>query len=238
MSMIRPRSALVLAALVFLLTVPSTHCRADGPARLPAINLADYAGGSVMEWLKKKGFTPEQDMKDQGRITLSAAHGALVMEAKAPSLGLLMSPANIAEYSRIRIEWGVLAFPPGTSYERGVRSDAVMVYVFFGDKKLPSGSVLVPDSPYFLGLFLCNSDRIGYPYIGRYFKQSGRYVCLDRARVGATVTSQFSIAAAFQRFFKRDEALPISGIAIAIDTKSAEGDGSARGFVKRIEFLP
>jgi hypothetical protein len=148
-----------------------------------------------------------------------------------------MRPENIVKYSHIKIEWGVLAFPADTSYERGMRLDAVMVYVFFGDKKFPSGSLLVPSTPYFFGLFLCNSDRVGYPYVGRYFKKSGRYICLDRAKIGATVTSVFPIAEAFVRFFKL-KVPPISGVAIAIDTKTAQDDGTATGFVKRIEFLP
>ena len=40
-----------------------------------------------------------------------------------------------------------------------VRSDAVVVYVFFGNQKLSSGSLLIPNSPYFLRLFLCEPDR-------------------------------------------------------------------------------
>jgi len=37
-----------------------------------------------------------------------------------------------------------------------------MVYVFFGHEKYSSGSMFVPDSPYFIGFFLCpnESDRL------------------------------------------------------------------------------
>ena len=112
-----------------------------------------------------------------------------------------------------------------------------MVYVFFGNQKLSSGSLLVPNSPYFLGLFLCDSDRVNYPYVGRYFQLGGRYVCIDRTQLAATRTTEYDIADAFLRFFERDTLLAVSGIAIGIDTKSAKGDGSAKGFIRRIEFL-
>jgi hypothetical protein len=220
--------------LVLMLSTGPGHCEDHV---VFAMDFTDYSGGPVIAWLKGKGLAPEQDMKNERRISLTVSDRALVMEAKSPALGLLVNETDILGYSRIRIEWGVQRFPPGASYERGIRSDAVMVYVFFGNKKLSSGSLLVPDSPYFIGLFLCESDRIGYPYVGRYFKLGGRYVCIERTVPGETVTSEFVIADAFRTIFERDETLAISGIAIGIDTKSAKGNGLAKGFIKRIEFL-
>ena len=237
MSVITPRPALLVVGLVLLLILPGRQGRSDVSDVVFAVDFTDYSGGSEMNWLKGKGFTPEQDMKNERRITLANSDRALVMEAKAPSLGLLVNEVDVVGYSRIRIEWGVQSFPQGASYEQGVRSDAVMVYVFFGNEKLSSGSLLIPNSPYFLGLFLCESDRTGYPYIGQYFKLGGRYVCLQRTTAGTAVTSEFAIADAFLRFFERDEILAVSGIAIAIDTKSAKGDGSAKAFIRRIAFL-
>ena len=237
MRAITPRSQFLLVALALLLIFLSRHSHSDDSDVVFALEFADYKGGSVLDWLKGKGFTPQQDMTDRRKIVLSSSDGALVLEAKSSTLGLLVNETDISGYSRIRIEWGVEKFPPGASYEQGVRSDAVMVYVFFGSKKISSGSILVPDSPYFLGLFLCESDRVDYPYIGRYFKLGGRYVCLNRTTANMTVTSEFAIADGFLRFFERDEALPISGIAIGIDTKSAKGGATAKGFIKKIEFL-
>jgi hypothetical protein len=237
MSMIARRGAILLATLVLVLTLPTGQGRSGNPAPVLTMDFTDYSSGSVMDWLKGKGFKSEQDMKDERKIILTSADHALVMEATTQSLGLLVKEENIVDYSRIRIEWGVLTFPPGASYERGVRSDSIMVYVFFGNQKVSSGSLFVPDSPYFIGLFPCDSDRIDYPYIGRYFKVGGRYVCTDRTKPGATVTTDFAIADAFQRYFERDAPLSISGIAIGIDTKSATADGTAKAFIRRIEIL-
>jgi hypothetical protein len=230
------RAELLLAALTLVLVWPGRAYSGDS-SLISYIDFGDYSGGPVMTWLNGKGFVPEQDMKDQRRIALTGSDRGLTLEAKTQSLGLLVDEVDIARYSRIRIDWGVEAFPPGASYDKGVRSDAVMVYVFFGTKKLSSGSMFIPDSPYFLGLFLCESDRIGYPYTGRYFKLGGRYVCVDRTTTGKSVTTDFALGDAFLKFFERDEILPISGIAIGVDTKGAKGNGSAKAFVKRIEFL-
>src|SRR6516165_9370857 len=57
-----------------------------------------------------------------------------------------------------------------------------------------SGHFLVPDSPYFIGLFLCDSDPIGEGFRGRYFQAGGRYICIDRATKGKEITTDFPIA--------------------------------------------
>jgi hypothetical protein len=112
-----------------------------------------------------------------------------------------------------------------------------MVHLFFGTEKLPSGSWFVPDSPSFLGLFLCERDRINHPYIGRMFKEGGRYICLDHPPPGKIVVSRFDTNSAFRSAFGRETVPPISGIAISIDTSNASGDGRAKSFIKRISFV-
>ena len=223
--------------VLVLLTLSMQQARSEDGEVVFAIDFSDYASGPSLDWVKGKGLAPEQDIANERKIVLAGSDRALHLEARSPALGLLLSETDIPSYSRIRIEWGVEAFPPGASYEQGVRSDAVMVYVFFGTQKISSGSMFVPDSPYFLGLFLCDSDRTNFPYVGRYFKLGGRYVCIDRTGVGEAVTSDYDLADAFLRFFERDTLVAISGIAIGIDTKSAKGDGSAKGYIRRLEFL-
>ena len=65
---------------------------------------------------------------------------------------------DVRDYSRVRIEWGIDAFPSGASYEQGARAEAIMVYIFFGRERHSSGSLLIPDSPYFLALYLCETE--------------------------------------------------------------------------------
>ena len=112
-----------------------------------------------------------------------------------------------------------------------------MVYVFFGTEKISSGHFLVPDSPYFIGLFLSDSDPVGEGFQGRYFKAGGRYICVDRAPKGKEITTDFPIAETFKLMFGKGQAPPISGIGIGIDTEHAKGNGVAESFIREIEFL-
>src|SRR5262249_50147579 len=126
-----------------------------------AVAFSDFSGGSVLQWIAKKGFKPKRDATDSKKVVFSHTENALVLETRKRAAGLLLSEVDVNTYSTIRIKWGVEAFPPGASYANGVRSESIMVYVFFGTKKISSGHFLVPDSPYFIGLFLCDSDPIG-----------------------------------------------------------------------------
>jgi len=202
-----------------------------------AIDFAGFAGGSVLKWLEARGFLPRQDAGNANRIVYSVARDTLNLETKTRAFGLLLNETDVRDYSKIRIEWGVDAFPQGASYENGVRSEAVMVYVFFGKERHSSGSLFIPDSPYFIGLFLCESGATNQPFTGRYHQASGRFVCVDRPSPGAPVTTEYPIAEAFTRIFGKHQAPDISGFAISIDTASTPGTGVAKSFIKKIEFL-
>jgi hypothetical protein len=196
-----------------------------------------YKGGSVIEWLGRKGFVAKQDAGNSGKIVLSVRDDALVLEAKRRALGLLLNETDVPGPAKIRIEWGVDAFPQGVSYDKGIRSEPIMIYTFFGKKKISSGSLLVPDSPYFIGLFLCEAGRTDHPYTGRYFQAGGRYVCANVVKVGETVVTEFDLGTAVKDYFKLSEIPPISGFAVGIDTDNAKGPATAKSYVKKIEYL-
>jgi len=230
------RRALLPFLAVFLVL---TAARPAGtvPGHAHVVDFAGFPGGSVLKWMEQKGFTAKQDATSASKVQYAVADDKLILEAKRKALALLLSETDIVGFTRIRIEWGVEEFPAGASYEKGVRADAAMVYVFFGDEKLSSGSMLVPNSPYFMGLFLCQTDPVGRAYQGRYFKAGGRYVCVDQTKAGENVVTEFAIDGAFKNFFGLSETPYISGLGIAIDTDSAKGNGTAKSFIRKIEFL-
>lgn len=230
------RSSLIAAAALACLAAP----RPAGPADSGIAYVMDfksYAGGSVIDWLRRMKFIAKQDAEKRNKIALSVHEGALVLEAKERALGLLLNETDVPGPGRVRIEWGVDLFPQGVSYEKGIRSEPIMVYTFFGTKKISSGSMLVPDSPYFIGLFLCEDGRTDHPYTGRYFSAGGRYVCANVVKVGETVVSEFDLGNAAKEYFKLSEVPPISGFAIGIDTDNAQGRATAKSYVKKIEYL-
>jgi hypothetical protein len=226
-----------LFAICAIILVASAHPARSAGSLIYGVDFSGFPGGSVLKWLGSKGFVPKQDSSDARKVVYSASQGSLAQETKTHAFGLLLNETAVRDYSRIRIEWGVDAFPPGASYEKGIRSEAVMVYVFFGKERHASGSLLIPDSPYFIGLFLCESGSTNEPFRGRYYHVGGRFICVDRPSPGTSVTTDIPIAEVFMRVFGKDQAPDISGFGISIDTVNAKGTGAAKSFVRKIEFL-
>ena len=164
----------------------------------------------------------------------------LVIDAHRKVFGMMSNESvNLPEFGSVEIDWGVNIHPSGASYEQGTRNEAIMVIFFMGDERQPSGSMFIPDSPYFVGLFLCSGDdRTAHPYVGSYFKKSGRYVCVDRPAPGEIVTSRFDLLKAYRAYFDKeaDDDPGLSGFAIALDTKKAK-DGKSSAFIREIRFF-
>jgi hypothetical protein len=226
-----------LAILVISLSVMAASAARSQSSVIYSVDFSGFGGGSVLKWLRSRGFVPKQDASNSKKVVYSIASDTLRLETKTRAFGLLLNEKDVRDYSRIRIEWGVDAFPPGASYEKGIRSEAVMVYVFFGKERHASGSLFVPDSPYFIALFLCESEATNQPFTGRYHRASGRFVCVDRPSPGTSVTTDYPIAESFSRIFGRNQVPDVSGIGIAIDTANTRGTGMAKSFIRKIEFL-
>jgi len=229
---------LLALTIVCLLAVPAL---ADSAKPIYVVRFDDYRAGSVEDWLRGKGFVFEQDAKRRDRIGLEGEGGRLAVEAKRPAFGIMPDEAaNVPEFTYVEIDWGVDKFPAGASYEQGVRNEALIVMVFLGDERQPSGAFFIPDSPYFIALFLCHGDdRVDHPYVGSYFKKSGRYVCTARPKPGEVVTTRFNLLQAYRSFFDKegDDDPAVSGIALALDTKKAGDGGRASAFIREIRFF-
>ena len=231
------RHLLAICAMAVLALSASIHPArsADGQNRI--VDFSGFPGGSVLGWLRGKGFEPQQDASNSRRVVLSASPSQLELETRTRAFGLLLKEMDVPNVSRVHIDWGVDTFPAGASYERGNRSEAIMVYFFFGQERHPSGSMFVPNSPHFLALFLCESDPIDTPFKGRFHHNSGRFICVARPKPGAAVATDFPLAETFKRVFGKSEVPDISGIGVAIDTSNVRGNnGVAKSFIRKIEF--
>jgi hypothetical protein len=211
----------------------------DGDPRVTyRLDFSDYSGGAVEEWLESKGFKFEEAAKDRNLLALSIQNGALVLEAKEQLRGFLYKESlNIEKFSKVRIEWGILKYPEGASYERQIRNEALMVYIAFGYEKISSGNIILPNMPYFIGLFLCKDDKLNTPYLGRNYHEGGRFVCLGHASPQQNIVSEFDLVTAFRTYFDKSEVPPISGINFGVDTSEAGDGGRAAAFVRTIEFI-
>jgi hypothetical protein len=202
------------------------------------LDFSNYQGGSLETWLESKGFKFEEAAKNPDALKLSVQDGALILEAKERLRGFLFKDSmEIRNFSKVRLEWGILKYPEGASYEKHLRNEALMVYISFGHEKLPSGLLVLPDVPYFIGLFLCKDDKLNTPYIGRYYQEGGRFVCLAHAEPQQTVVSEFDLVTAFRTYFDKGEVPPISAINLGVDTSDAGDGGKTGAYIKSIEFI-
>jgi len=231
---------LIFILALFALCLPSARVSAGDGKLVYVVRFTDYEQGPIDDWLLGKGFQFERDAKRRDRIDLDVGSSGLVLKAKRRAFGIMPDEAvNVPEFTFIEIDWGVNKHPSGASYEQGVRNEAIMVIVFMGDENQSSGSFLIPDSPYFIGLFLCSGDdRINHAYVGSYFKKSGRYVCVDKPSEGEIVTSRLDLLEAYRTAFdkERDDDPGISGLALALDTKKAGDKGRSSAFISEIRF--
>ena len=212
-----------LVLTVLFTELSAAPAGAAGDRLVHVVSFAGYTGGSIEDWLLGKGFKLEKDAARQDRIDLGVGENSLELDIKRRALGIMPNESvNVPDFTHVEIDWGVTRFPAGASYEQGVRNEAMMVIFFLGDERQASGSMFIPDSPYFVGLFLCHGkDRLNHPYVGTYFKKGGRYVCTGRPAVGELVTSRFDLLTAYRSYFDKegDDDPAVSGIALTIDTQ-------------------
>lgn len=202
------------------------------------LDFSDYKTGSVERWLRAKGFQFEKDANDRRKLEVDVSQDALILESKDRIRGFIINEGvDLEEYNTIRLEWGIIKYPKGASYEKKVNNEAIMIIIFFGYDKISSGHFAIPNAPYFIGLFLGQEEKVNVGYKGRYFHKGGRFVCLANPKPGETVISEYDLVAAFKRKYEKDEVPIISGIAVAIDTTSSDDKGRAASFIKSIEFL-
>jgi hypothetical protein len=202
----------------------------------------DFAGEATIptqRWLGDRGFELKRHAKDPDKIELFHREQVLHIVAKAPAFGMLAHEMDVAGAKRLRLHWGVSDYPEGVSYQHGVDNEAIMVYVFFGNKKMPSGEFLIPDSPYFIGFYLCQpgTDQTEQPYAGHHYLKTGRFICVDHPPEGEAAVSEVDLDEEFSKSFGISAAPFVSGISIEVDTTDADNDGHAAAFLRRIEFL-
>jgi hypothetical protein len=220
-------------------TVLKTVKKSDDVCKEKIVYSLDFAqktDDDARKWLTDKGFKFESDAKSQSKLSLAFANDSLVLNAKKQLFGLIINGnLHLDGAKKISITWGVDKHPKGASYENGINNEAIMVYVYFGNKKLSSGNWFIPDSPYFIGLYLGETDKINKPFTGNHFEEGGRFICLANPKSGEIITSKFDLDKAFKECFGKDKKVPfISGMALEVETSST---GPSKGVIKKIDFL-
>ena len=189
--------------------------------------------GTADKWFIKEKFEENRDGED---IIKTFKQGKLYLEAKEELIGFWSKKLSIKNANKIRITWGADKFPKISNWEQDIRRSGLSIAISFGDKEHPSGSWVVPNVPYFISLFIDNSALENKPYIGGYWQNSARYVCIAcNVNTGERIISEFNLTQKFKEYFQQDTVPYISSITFDVDTRDTDGISSV--FVEKIEFI-
>lgn len=232
-----PAGALGLALSLALVLVSVT----GGPvhaseAKTDAVHVIDFTGrpaGKASDWLRDQGYELELDADElEPRFT----DRGLVLSTGGRKAGLIARNLKLRDAGRIRVTWGVERYPKGANWEKGVYRVPIAVMVSFGDEDIGSGSLFVPNAPYFISLFLSENAEPGKAYTANYYKKGGRYFCQPcTPPAGETVTSELDLDEAFRESFDKSEVPPITGFSFQMNTEDTKG--GAEAYLQRVEFL-
>lgn len=197
------------------------------------IDFTQQSNGDATEWLKEQGFEFKRSAAD---LNPRFEDDRLVLETGGNEVGLFVRELDLARADRVRIQWGVDRYPQGANWEEGVYRVAMAAMISFGEEKIGSGSLFVPNAPYFIGLFLGEKAREDHAYTAQYYQKGGRYFCTPcQPATGETVTTEFNLDEAFQEQFDASSTPPISSFGFQMNTQDTQG--GARSFLKTVEFI-
>lgn len=206
---------------------------AVGAETVYKLDFSRQLDGDAGGWFKQEEFKLQNDADE---IEARFENGRLVFSVDDDINGLFSKSLKLRGASTVRIEWGVDRYPKGANWNKGVLREAIAVVISFGDEKISSGSFVVPNVPYFIGIFLGEHETEDKVYLGNYFKKGGRYFCSPcGSPTGKTVVTEFNLSDTFKKEFGKSTVPYISSISFEVDTRDTEGRSMA--FIKSISFL-
>lgn len=221
----------VLGPACLALTASSLAGQNSGVVRV--IDFTEKPNGSAVEWLQEHGYHLRMDAES---LNPRFTENGLVLSTDGRTTGLLERKLELSDFGQIRVTWGVEKYPEGADWENGVYRVPIAIMVSFGENEIGSGSIFVPNAPYFISLFLSRNAEPGKAYTANYYKKGGRYFCQPcTPPEGKTVTTTFDLDRAFRTFFDKRRVPPITNFGIQMNTRDTRG--GARAYLQRVEFL-
>jgi hypothetical protein len=189
--------------------------------------------GDAVAWLKGQGF---EFRLSANELAPRFEQGRLVLETAQETAGVFVQKLNVPHARRLRVRWGVERYPQGADWAKGVYRVPIAVMVSFGEDKMDSGSMLVPNAPYFLSVFLGAHEQEGRAYTARYYTKGGRYFCQPcGVTPGQTVITDFDLETHFTEQFQHTVLPPVSSVSVQMNT--TDTTSGARAFLMHIELL-
>lgn len=223
----------LVAGLLIGFAAPGMTADTKAPQVAERFTFTESPDGDAVSALREQGYEFRLSAEE---LDLRFADRGLVLETDSERAGLIAREVNIENVDRVRITWGVNEYPEGADWEAGVYRVPIAVMISFGDKAIDSGSLLMPNAPYFVGLFLGEKEQEGHAYKAEYYHEGGRYFCEPcNPEPGETITTVFNFDEVLEEQFDISTALPVSSVGIQMNTNDTQG--SAKAFIQEIEFL-
>jgi len=200
------------------------------------VHAIDFTGppqGDAGAWLRDQGFELRMSADE---LSPRFTDRGLMLSTDDAITGLFAQELRLTGAERVRATWGVERYPEGANWEQGTYRVPIAIMISFGEQKISSGSLFVPNVPYFISLFLSKNAKPGKAYTANYYHKGGRYFCDPCSPpAGETVTTTFDLTTTFKRTFDQTSVPPITGFSFQMNTKDTRG--GARAFIERVEFL-
>jgi hypothetical protein len=222
-----------LKKLIFLFFVTLTF--SFGGSVLYSLDFTKQKDGDAKAWLRSKGF---EFMLDADDLAMKFSGGKLVITTKDKLAGMIGLRLPKGKYLKnigsVKIEWGVKKFPNGADWANGNNRIAIGAMFALGTEKLSSGLPFgINAAPYFLGPFIGEREVVGKTYLGKLYKEGGRYYCVSNKSGDSTIVTHFNINQKFQQAFKKTTP-PLTAFAFQMNTKNTTG--GAQAYIKRVTF--
>jgi hypothetical protein len=217
----------------FMLLRTSETVLAAADRVIYTLDFSKQPDGDAVAWLKTQGFVFHLNAAD---LAPRFENGRLILETVNEVAGVFVQTLNLPGVRRLRVRWGVDRYPQGADWGKGVNRLPIAIMVSFGQEKMASGSVFLPDAPYFLGVFLGEKEEVGRVYTGMYYKKGGRYLCQPcGVKPGQTVVTELDLERHFTAQFQQNTLPPVSSVGFQMNTTDTKG--GARAFLISVEFL-
>jgi hypothetical protein len=200
---------------------------------LHRVDFSTQPDGDAVAWLKRQGF--EFHLRAHA-LAPRFERGRLVLETATETAGGFVQTLNVPHVRHLRVRWGVDRYPQGADWTKGVYRVPIAVMVSFGEDKIASGSLFIPNAPYFLSVFLGEHEQEGRAYTARYYKKGGRYFCQPcGVPPGQTVVTEFDLETHFTEQLQQRVLPSVSSVSFQMNT--TDTTGGARAFLINIELL-
>ena len=201
---------------------------------ISVIDFGNVKTNDTEKWLKSNGYEFEFNTEE---MNPKFENGRLNIVPDQDVFGLMILRIDIPEAKRVRIYWGANAFHEEGDYSKEIRREVISVAISFGKETLPSGSIFIPDVPYFINIVFGRYEDPEKQYLGSYHKQGGRVICpsCGLAEPNKEIVTEVDLERQFAKGFPGVPMPAVSSISIATDTR--DSNFRYRAFIRKIEFL-